>query len=102
VLLLKREGALVSERRMAALGIIDVFDEALQRGGDIAESLDFDYGETRPVSKAVLRTRDATRSSRRTNLPDIIEQAYKFRRASGINIPHRIAIITPRCRVSCK
>src|SRR5713226_5540158 len=30
---------LVSERRVATLGIIDVFDEARQRGSDVVESL---------------------------------------------------------------
>jgi hypothetical protein len=32
-------GLLVSERRVATLGIIDVFDEAWQRGSDVIESL---------------------------------------------------------------
>ena len=37
--LFKVDGAFVSQRRVATLGIIDVFDEARQRGSDVVEGL---------------------------------------------------------------
>jgi len=39
VFLFKVDGAFVSQRRVATLGIIDVFDEARERGSDVVKGL---------------------------------------------------------------